>query len=145
MDHDDVLDPEALAELAEVIVAEDDVDVIYSDEDKLDELDRPYMPHFKPDWDPDLLLAYPYLGHVTAIRRELLNRIGGFRSDFDGSQDYDVMLQVDRAGSKHRAHTQGAVPLAGGGRLRCRGHRRQAVGPSGQPACPRGHRWCVEV
>jgi O-antigen biosynthesis protein len=94
LDHDDVLDPEALAELAEVIVVGDDVDVIYSDEDKLDELDRPYMPHFKPDWDPDLLLAYPYLGHVTAIRRELLNRIGGFRSDFDGSQDYDVMLRA---------------------------------------------------
>ncbi len=93
LDHDDVLDPAALSEIAGVIAAHQDADVIYSDEDKLDELDRPFMPHFKPDWDPDLLLAYPYLGHVTAIRSELLRRIGGFRPDFDGSQDYDVMLR----------------------------------------------------
>ena len=61
------------------------------------------MPHFKPDWDPDLLLAYPYLGHVTAIRSELLSRIGGFRSDFDGSQDYDVMLRSTEL-ARHIVH-----------------------------------------
>ncbi len=92
LDHDDVLDVDALAEVA--AATGDDIDVIYSDEDKLDELDRPFMPHFKPDWDPDLLLAYPYLGHITVIRRELLQRIGGFRTEFDGSQDYDVMLRA---------------------------------------------------
>jgi GT2 family glycosyltransferase len=94
LDHDDALDPEALSELARVIAAQADVDVIYSDEDKLDEIDRPNQPHMKPDWDPDLLLSYPYLGHVTAIRHELLTRIGGFRSEFDGSQDFDVMLRA---------------------------------------------------
>ena len=94
LDHDDVLDEDALAEVAATLTTGDDIDVIYSDEDKLDELDRPFMPHFKPDWDPDLLLAYPYLGHITVIRRELLQRIGGFRSEFDGSQDYDVMLRA---------------------------------------------------
>jgi GT2 family glycosyltransferase len=93
LDHDDVLDPTALSEIAGVIADHADADVIYSDEDKLDELDRRFMPHFKPDWDPDLLLAYPYLGHVTAIRSELIRRIGGFRPDFDGSQDYDVMVR----------------------------------------------------
>lgn len=94
LDHDDILLVDALAELARVVIADDAADVIYSDEDKLDELDRPFMPHFKPDWDPDLLLAYPYLGHVLSIRRELLTGIGGFRPDFDGSQDYDVMLRA---------------------------------------------------
>lgn len=94
LDHDDVLETEALAEIAAVVMAKEDVDVIYSDEDKLDELDRPFMPHFKPDWDPDLLLAYPYLGHVLALRHELLDRIGRFRPEFDGSQDYDVMLRA---------------------------------------------------
>ncbi len=94
LDHDDVIEEGALAEIAAVIAAEDDVDVIYSDEDKLDELDRPFQPHFKPDWDPDLLLAYPYLGHVTAIRHDVLKHIGGFRPEFDGSQDYDVMLRA---------------------------------------------------
>jgi len=94
LDHDDVLDPEALAEIAAVVLAEADVDVIYTDEDKLDELDRPCQPHFKPDWDPDMLLSFPYLGHVTAIRHDLIQRIGGFRPEFDGSQDYDVMLRA---------------------------------------------------
>jgi GT2 family glycosyltransferase len=94
LDHDDVLAPDALAEVALLAMEHDDIDVIYSDEDKLDESERPFMPHFKPDWDPDLLLAYPYFGHVTVVRRELLMRIGGFRSDFDGSQDYDVMLRI---------------------------------------------------
>jgi GT2 family glycosyltransferase len=93
LDHDDALDPEALSEMAKVIAAYDDVDVLYSDEDKLDEIDRPNQPHMKPDWDPDLLLSYPYLGHVTAIRHDLLKRIGGFRSEMDGSQDFDVMLR----------------------------------------------------
>lgn len=94
LDHDDMLDPEALAEIAAVVLAESDVDVIYTDEDKLDELDRPCQPHFKPDWDPDMLLSFPYLGHVTAIRHELIRRIGGFRPEFDGSQDYDLMLRA---------------------------------------------------
>ena len=94
LDHDDVLEPEALAEIAAGVTDGDDVDVLYSDEDKLDELGRRYQPHFKPDWDPDLLLAYPYLGHVTVIRRSLLEAVGGFRPEFDGSQDYDVMLRA---------------------------------------------------
>ncbi|MGH3493139.1 MAG: glycosyltransferase family 2 protein, partial [Sciscionella sp.] len=94
LDHDDMLDPEALAEIASVVLAESDVDIIYTDEDKLDELDRPCQPHFKPDWDPDMLLSFPYLGHVTAIRHELILRIGGFRPEFDGSQDYDLLLRV---------------------------------------------------
>jgi len=94
LDHDDVLAPTALSEIAAAVSADDDVDIIYSDEDKLDELGRRFQPHFKPDWDPDLLLAYPYLGHVTAVRRNVLDRIGGLRSDFDGSQDYDMMLRA---------------------------------------------------
>jgi O-antigen biosynthesis protein len=94
MDHDDVLEPESLAEIAAAIAADDDVDVVYTDEDKLDELGRRFQPHFKPDWDPELLLAYPYLNHLTAIRRELMTRIGGLRPEFDGSQDYDVMLRA---------------------------------------------------
>jgi GT2 family glycosyltransferase len=94
LDHDDVLEPDALAEVAEAIATADDVDVIYSDEDKLDEDGRRFLPMFKPDWDPDLLLVYPYLGHLLVVRRDLLNHIGRFRTDFDGSQDYDVMLRA---------------------------------------------------
>jgi len=94
LDHDDLLEATALAEIAEVVMAEPEADVIYSDEDKLDGVDRPYQPHFKPDWDPDLLLSYPYLGHVTAIRRHVITQVGGFRPEFDGSQDFDMMLRA---------------------------------------------------
>jgi GT2 family glycosyltransferase len=93
LDHDDVLEPDALAEVVTAIGSGDDVDVVYSDEDKLDELDRRYLPMFKPDWDPDLLLVYPYLGHLLAIRRDIVDHLGGFRPEFDGSQDYDIMLR----------------------------------------------------
>lgn len=93
LDHDDVLESTALAEIASAAAARDGVDVVYTDEDHLDGIGRPCRPHFKPDWDPDLLLAYPYLGHLLTVRRELLERIGGFRSAFDGSQDFDIMLR----------------------------------------------------
>ncbi len=93
VDHDDLVEPEALAEIGRVVLTVDDADVIYSDEDKLDEIGRPCQPNFKPDWDPELLLSHPYLGHLTAIRLDLLRRIGGFRPEFDGSQDFDVMLR----------------------------------------------------
>ena len=94
VDHDDLLDPEALAEVAAAFLADESVDVVYTDEDKYDPTDRPFQPNFKPDWAPDLLLSYPYLGHLTAIRHDLLRRIGGFRPEFDGSQDFDVMLRA---------------------------------------------------
>ena len=94
LDHDDLLEPTALAEVAKVALTVPDADVIYTDEDKLDGVDRPYQPHFKPEWDPDLLLAYPYHGHITAIRHDIVREIGGFRPEFDGSQDFDIMLRA---------------------------------------------------
>jgi GT2 family glycosyltransferase len=67
--------------------------MVYSDEDKLSEngYDAPF---FKPDWSPDFLLSYNYVGHLTAVRREIVRKIGGFRSEFDGAQDYDLFLRV---------------------------------------------------
>jgi len=94
LDHDDALAPTALAEVADALRRHEDADVLYSDEDKLDWVDRRLHPHFKPDWSPDLLLAFPYLGHLLVVRRALLERVGGFRPEFDGSQDYDVMMRV---------------------------------------------------
>ena len=94
LDHDDALEPDALAEVVAAVLEHEDADVIYTDDDKIDAFDRPFQPQFKPDWAPDLLLSYPYLGHLTVIRRSLLEEIGGFRSEFDGSQDFDVMLRA---------------------------------------------------
>jgi GT2 family glycosyltransferase len=94
LDHDDVLTPDALGAVVAAVAAHPDADVLYSDDDKIDEQGRRYQPHFKPDWAPDLLLSYPYMGHLLVVRRALLEEIGGFRPDMDGSQDYDVMLRA---------------------------------------------------
>jgi GT2 family glycosyltransferase len=93
LDHDDVLEPDALFQILRLLQTHPDADLIYSDEDKLAEngFDAPL---FKPDWSPDFLLSYNYVGHLTAIRREIVQKLGGFRSEFDGAQDYDLFLRV---------------------------------------------------
>jgi glycosyltransferase involved in cell wall biosynthesis len=94
MDHDDELSEHALYYLAEEINAHPDVEIIYSDEDKMDETGRRYDPYFKPDWSYDLLLSQNYFNHLTAIRRALVKELGGLRDAFNGSQDYDLVLRV---------------------------------------------------
>ena len=93
LDHDDVLEPDALFQVLRLLQTHPDADLIYSDEDKLAEngFDAPL---FKPDWSPDFLLSYNYVGHLTAVRREIVQKVGGFRSEFDGAQDYDLFLRV---------------------------------------------------
>lgn len=94
LDHDDALAPEALFENAVVVNRRPDVDVIYSDEDKLDENGARRDPYFKPDWAPDSLLARNYVSHLGVYRRALVTAAGGFREGFEGSQDYDLLLRV---------------------------------------------------
>ncbi len=94
MDHDDELAPEALYEVVRRLNVEPDLDLIYSDEDKLDLQGRRETPFFKPDWSPDLLLSMNYICHLTVARKRLLDEVGGFRSVFDGSQDHDLLLRV---------------------------------------------------
>jgi len=93
LDHDDILAPHALAELAWCI-AEKSPDLIYSDEDRIDMQGRRSLPFFKPDWSPDLLRAGNYLCHLVAVRREILDQVGGLREGFEGAQDYDFLLRV---------------------------------------------------
>ncbi len=94
LDHDDLLKPHALAQVARWIDADPTLDVIYSDEDKLDAAGHLYDPHLKPDWAPDQLMAQNYVCHLTVARKDLIDRIGGLRSEFDGSQDYDLILRL---------------------------------------------------
>jgi GT2 family glycosyltransferase len=94
LDHDDLLSPDALFENALAINARPDVDVIYSDEDKVGEDGRRRDPYFKPDWSPESLLARNYVSHLGVYRRTLLEEIGGFRLGFEGSQDYDLILRA---------------------------------------------------
>ena len=93
LDNDDALTRDALLEVA-LRIRSDDADLIYSDEDKLDEGGVNVEPHFKPDYNEDYFLAINYICHFSVIRRELLQQIGGFRTGFDGAQDYDLLLRV---------------------------------------------------
>jgi GT2 family glycosyltransferase len=93
LDHDDLLEPDAFFHFVKFLQDHPDAEMIYSDEDKLTELGLE-SPLFKPDWSPDLFLSYNYIGHLTAMRREIVERAGRFRSEFDGAQDYDLYLRI---------------------------------------------------
>lgn len=94
LDHDDLLTPHALSRNAQAIAEHDDVDYLYSDEDKVDEDGRYYDVFLKPDWSPERLRGQMYTSHLSVIRTELLRRVGGFREGYDGSQDHDLVLRV---------------------------------------------------
>ena len=95
LDHDDMLNISALYEVVKAINENKDVDFIYSDEDKFHFLDAPYYePHFKPDFAPDTLRANNYICHYSVFKKELIDKIGGFNHDFDGAQDFDMILRA---------------------------------------------------
>jgi O-antigen biosynthesis protein len=94
LDHDDVLAPDALFQVALLANEHPGAGFIYSDEDKIDDLGRRSEPYFKPEWSPDSLLARMYVGHLAVFRRALVEAVGGFRPGFEGSQDYDLVLRV---------------------------------------------------
>ncbi len=93
LDHDDELPPHALYLVAAEISAHPDVDLIYSDEDKIDINGRRFGAYFKPEWDPDLFGAQNYFSHLGVYRTALVRSVGGFRKGFEGSQDYDLALR----------------------------------------------------
>ncbi len=100
LDQDDLLEPDALAEVARAIAADPTIDVVYTDEDKVDEEGERYEPYCKPDWSPELLASQMYLGHLVTIRLSLVEEVGSFRSEFDGSQDFDLALRVTERARK---------------------------------------------
>jgi len=93
LDHDDTIAPEALYLAAVELERNPALQLIYTDEDKIDEHERRHSPYFKPEWNPDLFLAQNYVSHLAFLRTDLVRRVGGFRSEFDGSQDYDLFLR----------------------------------------------------
>lgn len=93
-DHDDLLTPDALYEVALLLNKHPEADFIYSDEDKIDEQNRLKDPFFKPDWCPDSFLSRMYTSHLGVYRRSLVEQIGGFRPGYEGSQDYDLVLRL---------------------------------------------------
>lgn len=93
MDHDDDLTVDCLFELA-LCINRENPDFIYSDEDKRAASGAYTEPHFKPDWSPDTMMSTMYTCHVSCVRRSLLEKVGGLRSEFDGCQDWDFVLRV---------------------------------------------------
>jgi O-antigen biosynthesis protein len=92
-DHDDELTPDCLYELA-LCADREQPDFIYSDEDKLDEQGGYVQPHFKPDWSPDTMMSTMFTGHVSCVRRGLLDQVGPLRTEVNGCQDWDFVLRV---------------------------------------------------
>ena len=102
-DHDDLLHPAALYEMM-VAICDQNADFIYTDEDSF--FNTPadaYSPHYKPDYAPDTLRSYNYICHFTAFSVHLLVQTGGFRSEFDGAQDYDLILRLTEK-AEHIVH-----------------------------------------
>ncbi len=93
-DHDDVLHPLALYEVAVELDAHPDARYLYTDEDKIDGEDRRFDPYFKPDWNPDLFYGQNYTSHLSVFATGLLRELGGFREGYEGSQDWDLTLRV---------------------------------------------------
>ena len=94
MDHDDLIPVHALYMVAVELNAHPDADVIYSDEDKVDEQGNRYDPHFKSDWNFEMFCSMNMINHLGVYRTSLLRDVGGFREGYEGSQDYDLALRV---------------------------------------------------
>lgn len=93
MDHDDAIPDNALYEFVRILNADESVDFIYSDEDKISIDGVRYEPFFKPDWSPEALEACMYTAHLALYRMDIVARIGGFRDECNGAQDYDFALR----------------------------------------------------
>jgi len=99
LDHDDLLAPNALFENASAI-EKTDADILYSDEDHLTIDEKHVNPFYKPDWSPDLLYSQMYICHFLVVKKEILKKTGGFRSEYNGSQDYDLILRLSEQTEK---------------------------------------------
>lgn len=102
LDNDDELAINAFYEVVKVLNENPELDLIYSDEDKIDMDGNRSDPALKPDWSPDLLLGTNYISHLGVYRRSILEEIGGFRKGYEGSQDYDLVLRFTEKTTKER-------------------------------------------
>lgn len=95
LDHDDLLTLNSLYEIVKCINEKHDVEFIYTDEDKIEAIDGiRYDPHFKPDYAPDFLMSGNYICHFSVFKKELMDKLEGFRSEYDGAQDFDIILRA---------------------------------------------------
>lgn len=120
LDQDDEIEEGILGDIVEAALDQPDADVLYTDQDKLGFDGLRLEPYFKPGWSPDLLLSNMYMAHLLVVRRELFDRLGGLRSEYDGSQDYDLALRATEVARRvvhvpvvgyHWRHTPGSTAL----------------------------------
>jgi GT2 family glycosyltransferase len=104
LDHDDELAEHALYLVAAALEDSPDLDLIYSDEDKVDQRGRRYAPYFKPDWNPELFMGQNMISHLGVYRTSLVRAVGGFREGFEGAQDWDLAMRVVDATDSKRIH-----------------------------------------
>lgn len=152
LDHDDIIAPFALFEVVKAINENPQVDLMYSDEDKITENSkRRYAPFFKPDFSPDTLRSLNYVCHFTVIRSQLGKSLGWFREGFEGAQDHDLIFRVSEKAKKivhipkilyhWRAHRNStamdlkAKPLAPSSGKRCVEEHLQRLGLRGEVLC----------
>jgi GT2 family glycosyltransferase/SAM-dependent methyltransferase len=100
LDHDDMLAPFALYEVAKCLNRMPECDFIYSDKDSMTAEGNRFNPLLKPDWSPDMMLSANYLTHLCVIRTGLVRQLGGFRPETDGAQDWDLFLRVNERTSR---------------------------------------------
>jgi O-antigen biosynthesis protein len=100
LDHDDLLHPDALAEVAARFDTDPEIDYVYTDEDKVDTKGLHSAPFFKPDWSPERMRTQMYTCHFSVFRRSLVEEVGGFDPEFEGSQDWDLVLKVSERARK---------------------------------------------
>ena len=95
LDHDDYLPEYSLYEIVKTINENKDVEFIYTDEDKFEEVNKPhYGVFFKPDFSPYTLNSANYICHFSIFKKELMDKLGGFKSEYDGSQDFDIVSRA---------------------------------------------------
>jgi O-antigen biosynthesis protein len=94
LDHDDLLLPNALYETVKAINEHPDVDLFYTDEDKIEKDKWHVEPFFKPDWSPDFLRSCNYITHFATIKSSVMKKVGGFRIATEGAQDWDLFLRI---------------------------------------------------
>jgi GT2 family glycosyltransferase len=108
LDHDDELSEHALYMVAVELNAYQEAEVVYSDEDKIDEHGQRYEPYFKPDWNPDLFTCQNFVSHLGVYRTCRIREVGGFRLGYEGSQDWDLAMriieQIPPAHIRHVSH-----------------------------------------
>jgi glycosyltransferase involved in cell wall biosynthesis len=103
-DHDDLLWPNALLEIAKAVNGDKKIDFLYTDEDKISEsMHDHFSPVFKPDWNPDYLYSVNYITHFAVVKKTILDKVGGFKEGYNGAQDWDLFLRITGI-TKHIHH-----------------------------------------